>query len=97
LNISGCAFSILYANAGNQVARSYPRVVMATPDQVQHLMPVAITASSIEPLMMAAAINDPGDLGQMIFGTITARKADIELDPYLPRLPKTKHGAEARR
>jgi len=47
--------------------------------------------------MKAAAINDPGELGQMIFGAIIARKANIKLDPYLPRLPKTKHGAEARR
>jgi hypothetical protein len=47
--------------------------------------------------MMAAAINDPGDLGQMIFAAVTAGKAYIQLDPHLPRRPKTKHGAEARR
>jgi hypothetical protein len=71
-------------------------MVMASPDQVQHLMPIAIAASRIESLMMAAALNDPGNLGQMTFrAIIIADKADIKLDPYLPRLTETKDGAEA--
>ena len=87
--------SILDANVGDQMARRLPGMVMASPDEVQHLMPITIAASRIEPLLIAAAFNDSGDLGQMIFcAVIPACKANIQLDPYLPRLAEMKNGAE---
>jgi hypothetical protein len=88
-------FSFLYANAGNQSPRYHLRLVMASPNHAEHLLHITFPAIRIEPLMIAAAINDSGDLGQMIFRAITAGKVNIKLDPYLTRLPKTKHGAEA--
>ncbi len=89
-------FSILDAKAGNQMARRQSRTLMTSPDQIQDLIPITFPASRIEPLMVAVAINDPGDFGQMLFrAIIAASKANIKLDPYPPRLAKTKHSAEA--
>jgi hypothetical protein len=68
---------------------------MTSPDQAQNLMPVTFPAIGLGSLVKAAAVDDPGDLGQADFRTLIAScKADIKLDPNWPRLAKTKRCAE---
>jgi hypothetical protein len=96
LKIPGRRLALLDANGGDQMGRGQPQLIVTPPDQVQHLMPVTFPASGIASLVMAAAVNDPGDLRQMsLRALITASKVDIKLDPYWPRLAKTERGAEA--
>jgi hypothetical protein len=46
--------------------------------------------------MVAVALNDPGHLSQVSFrAIIAAGETNIKLDPYWPRLAKSKHSAEA--
>jgi hypothetical protein len=95
LKLSWRAFSIHDAKAGNQMASRQPRTLVTSPDQIQHLIPITLPASRIEPFMVAIALNDPGHLSQVNFRAIIAASEDnLKLDPYWPRLAKTKRCAE---
>ena len=88
-------YPILDSYASNQLARSRLRIIMASLDQAQHLMPLAIATIGLEPLVVAVGIDDPGDFAQMAAGVVpTAQEINIEFNPYRARRAQTKDGAE---